>query len=151
MGSVEGWFWFWVIAAAFFIIGEIFTVQFFMLPFGVGAAAAAVVSFFDLSIGWQWAVFIAVSAIAFLLFRRFADHLTHEPPQKTGVDRLIGKVGVVIEELEAGSPAGQVRIEREEWRADAPGFEPVPAGTRVIVDRVEGTHLIVRPHDSEVQ
>ncbi len=77
--------------------------------------------------------------------RRFADKLTHEPPVKTGSDRLLGKTGVVIERLVPDSPEGQVRISHEQWRADAPGYGILPEGTRVIVDRIEGTHLVVHP------
>ena len=36
----EVWRWIWLATAATFIIGEIATAAFFLLPFGVGAAAA---------------------------------------------------------------------------------------------------------------
>ena len=53
---------------------------------------------------------------------------------------------MVIEDLT--DTTGLVRIGREQWRAEAPGFEPVPAGTKVLVTSIEGTHLVVRPVDS---
>lgn len=142
---VEIWFWVWVLLAAILIIGEIFTAGFYLLPFGIGAASAALLEFLGVSIGYQWAAFILVSALMLVLLRRYADRLTHEPPIRTGVDRLIGKTGTVIEEVVTGGPEGMVRVEREEWRADAPGHVSLPVGTRVIVDRVAGTHLIVHP------
>ncbi|MDH4139681.1 MAG: NfeD family protein [Coriobacteriia bacterium] len=145
MESTEVWFWFWVVAAAFLFVAEIFTAGFFMLPFGIGAAAAAALAFFQVPAGWQWGGFIVISTASFVLLRRFADHLTHEPPVKTGIDRLVGKTGIVIEDLTPDSPVGQVRIEREEWRADAPSCDVIPVGTRVVVEGIEGTHLIVRP------
>jgi len=52
---------------------------------------------------------------------------------------------VVVERLDNHAGVGRVRVEREEWRADAPGFEPLEAGTAVTVVRIEGTHLIVEP------
>ncbi|MCL1598349.1 MAG: NfeD family protein, partial [Actinomycetia bacterium] len=97
------------------------------------------------SVGWQWAAFIVISTIAFFSMRRLSDRLTHDPPVKTGSDRLIGKAGIVLERLVPDCPEGEVRISREIWRADAPGHGVVPAGTRVIVDGIEGTHLIVHP------
>jgi len=141
---VEIWFWVWVLLAAFLMIAEIFTAGFFMLPFGIGAAVAALLEFLGVSVGWQWAAFIVVSAAMLVVLRRYADRITREPPIKTGANRLVGKTGVVISDL-TSEPGGMVRIEREEWRADAPGFEPVAAGTKVVVDRIDGTHLIVRP------
>jgi membrane protein implicated in regulation of membrane protease activity len=140
---MEIWFWFWVGLAAFLFVGEMFTAGFFMLPFGIGAASAAVVYALGMAPVWQWLAFLAVSAVAFVLLRGFADRMTHEPPSKMGVDRLIGKTGVVIEELAPDSPLGRIRIEREEWRADADTDEAIPEGTRVKVDGVEGTHLMV--------
>lgn len=145
MDGVEIWFWVWVLLAATLMIGEIFTAGFFLLPFGIGAAVAALLEFLGVSVGWQWAAFAFVSAAMLVLLRRYADRLTFEPPMRTGVDRLVGKTGTVIEELVNDSPMGMVRIEREEWRADSPGHDNLPIGTRVVVDRVDGTHLIVHP------
>lgn len=143
------WFWFWVSLSAVLLIAEIFTAGFFMLPFGAGAGVAAACNFFGLSIVWQWVVFLAVSVVLFVSLRRVAERITHEPPEKTGANRLIGKRGLVIEELVPDSPVGQVRIEREEWRADAPGHPVIPAGTSVVVTGVEGTHLVVRPAEDD--
>lgn len=116
-----------------------------MLPFGIGAGVAAVLAFFDIEPLWQTLAFMAVSTLAFVGLRGFADKMTHEPPEKMGADRLLGKDGVVIEALTPNSPVGQVRVEREVWRAEAPGRDAVPIGTRVVVESIEGTHLMVRP------
>ncbi len=146
---VEIWFWVWVSLAAILIVAEIFTAGFFLLPFGIGAAAAALLEFLGVSVGWQWVAFIAVSAVMLVLLRRYADRLTHEPPMLTGVDRLVGKSGVVIDRIVPDSPKGMVRVEREEWRADAPGHGSIEVGTPVRVERVGGTHLIVTPLHEE--
>jgi membrane protein implicated in regulation of membrane protease activity len=139
------WFWVWILLAAFLLIAEIFTAGFFMLPFAIGALAAALLEFLDVSVGWQWVAFITVSAAMLVALRRYADRLTHEPPIRTGANRLVGKEGVVIKDLIRDEPGGMVRIEREEWRADAPGHEPLAVGTRVVVERIDGTRLIVSP------
>jgi membrane protein implicated in regulation of membrane protease activity len=138
-------FYVWAALAVILFIGEMFTAGFFMLPFALGATMAAILDLAGLDPIWQLLSFIAVSVIAFLLLRRFADRITRESPVRIGVDRLIGERGVVIEELIPNHPSGQVRIQREEWRADAPGFASVPVGTHVTVEAVQGTHLIVRP------
>jgi len=145
---MDAWFWVWFVLAAVLSIAEIFTGGFFLLPFGIGAGLAAALNLLGVSFAWQWVAFLGGSFIALALLRRFAEHITSESPQKTGGNRLIGGCGVVIEALDDSSGAGRVRVEREEWRADAPGFEPVAVGTPVTVLRVEGTHLIVRPTDS---
>jgi len=144
---MDAWFWVWFALAAVLSLAELFTAGFFLLPFGIGAGLAAVLNLLGVALGWQWVAFLGGSFIALALLHRFAEHITPESPQQTGGNRLIGGCGVVIEVLDGQSGVGRVRVDREEWRADAPGFESVEVGTGVTVLRVEGTHLIVRPTD----
>ncbi|MBI5230928.1 MAG: NfeD family protein [Coriobacteriales bacterium] len=143
------WFWFWLILAVGFAIGEIFTTSFFLLPFSIGAAVAGVFAIFGLPAAWQWAAFLATTGLLLPILRHFSDRVTHEPPMKVAGDRLIGRRGVVVDAVSAHSGRGTVRVDREEWRADAPGFEPLESGVQIEVVGVEGTHLIVKPADDE--
>jgi membrane protein implicated in regulation of membrane protease activity len=127
-------------------IGEIVTAGFFLLPFSIGAAAAAVLSILEVDLLWQWAAFLAVTVVSLFYFRRFAKRVSASPSIRTGSARHIGDVGTVIEDLT--DTTGLVRIGREQWRAEAPGFEPLAAGTKVLVTAIVGTHLVVRPADS---
>lgn len=145
------WVWIWSVLAAALIIGEIFTAGFFLLPFGIGAAVAAAMAYFGLANGWQWAGFLITAVALLLSLRRFADQVTHDPPERMGADRLIGKRGVVIEEVEPNDGRGRVRIEREEWRADSEGTEVIPVGAQVIVDKIVGTHLVVHAAASHTE
>jgi membrane-bound ClpP family serine protease len=66
---------------------------------------------------------------------------TMPPPQ--GIERLIGREGVVIG---AGlSPDGIVRVAAEEWRAASTAESPLPPGSRVRVTSVQGLRLTVEP------
>ncbi|KPJ53761.1 hypothetical protein AMJ39_03400 [candidate division TA06 bacterium DG_24] len=137
--------WIWAILAAAFILGEIVTTGFFLLWFGIGAAAAALAALFGLGPGWQWAAFVFLSAILVLLSRRFADRVTSPPPPGIGAERAIGKNGVVIESIDPLKDAGRVRVEKDEWRATSESEGNIPVGTKVTVVRIEGTHLVVKP------
>ncbi|GAB4276983.1 MAG: hypothetical protein Kow0056_07990 [Coriobacteriia bacterium] len=142
------WFWFWVVLAVILIVLEIFTAGFFMLPFGIGAIAAAVVTVFaEEAVVWQWVAFLLVSFVSLVALRRVAARITHEPPEKVGADRVLGKTGIVIEELDPTSTKGRVRIETEEWRAETPDGTPLPVGVKVRVERIEGARVIVVPLD----
>jgi len=140
------WTWMWMGLAVSLAVGEILTAGFFLLPFAIGAAVAAVLSLLEVELLWQWVSFILITVASLVFFRRFASRITKQPSIRTGSARHIGDVGVVIEDLTDTS--GLVRIGREEWRAEAPGFEPLRAGTKVLVTAIEGTHLMVRPVDS---
>lgn len=134
----------WMVIAAIFVIGEIFTAGFFLLWFGIGAAAAGILAMLDFGAGWQWATFIVVSGLLFIVSRRFAERITKKQPPGIGADRFIGMMGVVLEEVDNIKNTGRVRIEKEEWRADSDTGETIPVDKRVEVTRLVGTRLIVR-------
>ena len=91
--------WIWMIIAAIFVVGEIFTAGFFLLWFGVGAVVAGVLALLGLSFGWQLASFAVVSLVLFVMSRRFAERFSKKQPPGIGADRFIGKQGIVLEDI----------------------------------------------------
>jgi membrane protein implicated in regulation of membrane protease activity len=89
MGFELSWTWFWVILSAFLVVGEIFTAGFFILPFGIGAAVAALVAWLGFDLVWQWATFLIVSIPALLLLKRFADRVTPDAALRVAGDRVL--------------------------------------------------------------
>ena len=137
--------WVWVVAAAFFLVIEIFTVSFFISCFGVGAIGAAIVAAFaPEAYTAQMTVFVVLSAVTVALTRSFADRVSGKQAEDFGVDRLRGQPGVVVQAIDPVTGAGRVRVAREEWRADSANMEPIEAGSVVKVMEIEGTHLIVQ-------
>ena len=136
--------WIWMALAAVFVVGEMFTAGFFLLWFGIGAAAAGVLALLGLSFPWQLGAFVVVSAVMLGASRRFADRFSKKQPPGIGADRFIGLKGLVLEEIDNSVNTGQVRLQKEEWRADSDGDEVIPVGARIEVVRLVGTHLVVR-------
>jgi membrane protein implicated in regulation of membrane protease activity len=146
VGIELSWIWFWVILAAVLIVGEIFTAGFFLLPFGVGAIAAAMLAAVGAGVAWQWGGFVVVSVVALLVLKRFADRVTRDAaPLNVAADRVIGRIGVTLDEVRPHGVTGRVRLGSEEWRAESSSEESIAAGTSVEVLRIDGTHLVVRP------
>jgi membrane protein implicated in regulation of membrane protease activity len=141
--------WIWMIIAAFFVVGEIFTAGFFLLWFGVGAAVAGVLALLGLSFGWQLAAFAVVSLVLFASSRRFAERFSKKQPPGIGADRFIGKQGIVLDAIDNVENVGRVRLDKEEWRADSETGTIIPAGTQVEVVRLDGTHLVVKTIEKE--
>jgi membrane protein implicated in regulation of membrane protease activity len=141
--------WVWMILAAICIIGEIFTAGFFLLWFGIGALVAGLLALLGLGAGWQWAAFVVVSGVLFVVSRRFAERFTKKQPPGIGADRFIGKRGVVLEEIDNAKNTGRVRIDKEEWRADSDTDTVISVGSRVQVTRLDGTHMVVKPIEEE--
>jgi membrane protein implicated in regulation of membrane protease activity len=134
------------ILAGLFAIFEIFTAGFFMLWFGIGAAVAGLMAILGVGVIWQWVAFIVISGILIAVSRRFAERITRKQPPGIGADRFIGKIGIVLEDVNNIENVGRVRIDKDEWRADSENEDIIPKGTRVIVTRLDGTHLIVKTH-----
>jgi len=136
-------FWIWVAIAAVFTVAEIFTAGFFLFPFAVGAGVAAVINYLGLPSWLQWISFLVLSGVFVLTSRRLANRFSNDPPEKVGVERLIGRTGLVIDVIDPVTDSGLVRIEKDEWRATSLEGVRIDANAKVRVIRVEGAHLVV--------
>ena len=141
----ESWRWIWLAVAAVFAVGELSAPgTFFLLPFAIGAAVAAVLAFAGASLVVELVAFIGVSLVALAAFRNLAHRLDQEEPTDgIGSKRLIGRPAKVIEAIEGTHDLGTVRIDREEWRAESGNGEPIPVGSPVKVVEVRGTRVVV--------
>jgi membrane protein implicated in regulation of membrane protease activity len=134
--------WIWAALALILFIAEIFTAGFFLVCFGIGAVAAALLALLGLHVIWQLVAFIAVSLVALAILRPMAVRMGTLVANPGGIDRVIGKQAVVLEEINPLAATGRVRIEREEWRADSYGAV-IPKDAVVVVLEVSGTRVIV--------
>lgn len=139
----------WIAIAAIFVIGEIFTAGFFLFWFGIGAAVAGVLALLGFGSAVQWGSFVIVSGTLFAASRQFAEKFTKEQPPGIGADRLIGKSGLTLEEIDNHNNKGRVRIGQDEWRADSDTGEIIAVGGSIKVTRLDGTHLVVKVLEEE--
>ncbi|HEX4867087.1 MAG TPA: NfeD family protein [Acidimicrobiales bacterium] len=144
MDEPEQWRWIWLGAALLFGLGEMATPgAFFLAPFAVGAVVASALAFAGVAVGLEWAAFVAVSLGAFVALRPLARRLDrHGGTEGVGSRRLIGRPALVLEAIAPGHP-GLVRVDREEWRADAADRSAIAEGSEVRVTDVQGTRVIV--------
>ncbi len=141
----EIWRWVWTAFAVFMGIGEIFTAGFFLLPFAIGAAAAAVLAWIGVAVLAQWLVFFGVSLASLVYLQRFIRHQDEADQPAVGANRWKGASGVVLRDIDPVD-GGMVRVDNEQWRA-VTERDPIPEGTRVRVVDVRGTRLVVTPID----
>jgi membrane protein implicated in regulation of membrane protease activity len=143
----EVWRWLWTIFAIVMGIGEIFTAGFFLLPFAIGAGAAAILAWANAALIAQWLVFFGVSLFSLAYLRRFISRQDEGDQPRIGANRWVGLEGVVLADIEPVSGNGMVKVEAEEWRAVAP--QPIPAGQKIVVTDVRGARLVVEPLEEE--
>jgi membrane protein implicated in regulation of membrane protease activity len=140
----------WTMLGVILIIAEVFTPGFVLLWFGVGALAAAFASLvgFD-SLTLQFLIFAVVSVALTAASRTiFVNYFSREKAGneiKMGVDALPGKVGTVVSSSAGALNEGAVKVYGSTWTAyPAEGEEPLEAGDRVTVERVQGASIYVR-------
>ena len=144
--DAEQWRWIWIGAAVVLAIGELFTAGFFLLPFAVGAAAAAVLAFLDVSVPIQLVTFVVISVVFLAVLQRFARKEQDDTvAARAGANRFVGKLAVVIEPVKYLETTGMVRMGTEEWRAAVDSDIVIPKGARVEIVEVRGTRLVVKP------
>ncbi|MDR0900132.1 MAG: NfeD family protein [Methanobrevibacter sp.] len=133
---------FWLTIAVLFILGELLTNTFFLLSIGIGAGFAGLANYLNFDPTSQLLIFIIVTIIAIIASRPLANRLTkNSPSKKSNSDRLIGKEGIVIEEIKKDSP-GTVKLVGDTWKAIA--NENIPLESIVMVEKVDGVKLIVK-------
>ena len=147
MESPETWALIWLVLALVLALGELTIAgSFFVIPFAIGAAVAAIVSFFGAPVPVGWVVFLVVSLASFLALRPLSRRLdADDTDHGVGANRLIGEPGQVIEAIPGGGDLGLVRVGREEWRAEVADQSPLAIDTFVEVTEVRGTRVIVWP------
>jgi membrane protein implicated in regulation of membrane protease activity len=145
--DVELWRWIWVIGAAVLGIGEMLTAGLFMLPFAIGAVAAAILAFANVAVPIQIGVFIGGSVLSLWGIKRFAWS-NREPMHPVGAKRYVDARAMVIETIDRIAGTGRVRLETQEWRATTTLDEIIEVGTEVRVVDVTGARLVVEPNET---
>ncbi len=143
------WMWGWAAMALIFLIAELFTTGFFLVCFGIGAAAAAVLAYLGVDPFIQVVAFIAVSGVAVLLTRPLTRRLNEQQKNFVGSDRVLEKRAIVLTEINPPLGAGMVRVDAEEWRATSEDGRIIAKDEIVEVLRIEGTRLVVRPSQTD--
>jgi membrane protein implicated in regulation of membrane protease activity len=145
------WTWIlWTVLGVILIVAEIFTPGFVLLWFGVGALTAALAGLVGItSLPLQFLIFAIVSTVLTAASRTiFVNYFSREregSDLKTGVDSLPGKIGTVVSSSQGALHEGAVKVYGSTWTAyPAEGEEPLEAGDRVEVERVQGASIYVR-------
>lgn len=136
--------WIWALMALIFLVAEIFTAGFFIICFGIGAAAAALLALLGFGPIWQMVIFIVASAITLLFIRPIATRISGSSTNSVGIDRVLNKEAIVVVALDPITARGRVRVNREEWLAESIEGKAIAVGEKVRVVAIEGTRLMVK-------
>ena len=135
----------WLIASGVFFILEIFTVGFLVFWLGVAALLAMLISFLTDSIIIQTTVFVISSALLIFATRPLVNKITKKDTVPTNVYSIVGKRGIVIEDIDWTAGTGQIKSEGEVWSAKTNEHINIPKGTEVEIESIDGVKVFVRP------
>ena len=135
----------WLIASGVFFVIEIFTVGFLIFWLGVAALLAMLISFFTNSIILQTSVFVIASGLLIFATRPLADKIVKKDATPTNVYSLVGKKGIIVEDINWANGTGQVKVEGDIWSAKTKEQINIPKGTEVEIESIEGVKVYVTP------
>ena len=113
--------------------------------FAAGSLVAMLVSFLQGPLWLQIALFLVVSCVLLALLWPFIRKFLNPRLSKTNIDAVIGAEGYVTAAIDNPTAVGTVKLGAMEWSARSTSGEPVPEGTLVRVDRIEGVKVFVTP------
>ena len=131
----------WMIVFIVLILLELCTVNLVSIWFAVGALASFVLSFWVSDVTWQIAMFVGVSFVSLLLTKKFVNKVRGGKIEATNLDRVIGQIGVVTEEITKLEP-GEVKVDGKKWSAIS--SKKIKVGSKVEILSIDGVKLNVK-------
>ena len=135
----------WFVLLVVFIWAEASTVTMVSAWFALGALAAVITALLGGEIWLQVVVFLVISGASLALLRPIAKKYFTPKITHTNVDAMTGKLCQVVADIDNATAVGQVKLGDVEWSARSTDGSPIPAGTQVRIDRVEGVKVYVTP------
>lgn len=141
----------WLLISGAFIVLEIITVGFLVFWFAVGALITMIFSFFVTNILAQCVIFIISSTLLLFLTKPFVEKVTRKDVTvKTNAFSIEGKIGKVISQIEPIEGKGQIKVNGEVWSAKSYNDTFIEKGTEVIIEKIDGVKVIVKPLNEKV-
>lgn len=133
----------WVAVIILAVIIEAMGPQLVSIWFVGGGIAGLVAHFCGAEIWLQVIIAATVTLVLLLATRPFVKKMLAGRKISTNADRLVGKTAVVTEGINNVLAKGRATVLGNDWTARSANGAEIPAGTEVVVERIEGAKLIV--------
>ena len=140
----------WLILLIVFVLLEAATVQLICIWFAAGSLVAMLVSLLGGALWLQIVVFFTVSIVLFSLLWPLAKKHFKPKLVATNADALVGKICKVTEDIDP-LEGGRVKVGDVTWSARSENGESIPAGTQVVIQKIQGAKVFVAPAKQEVE
>lgn len=132
----------WIAVGVFFLIVELCTTALVSIWFVPAAIITCLLSFVVKSAIWQVAIFVFLSAIFMVIFRKLYKKYIKKPVDDVDQnEKLLGKIVTVIDETNAIN--GRVKLGDIYWKAITENGETLSQNEKAVIKGVQGTTLVV--------
>lgn len=138
---------FWGVLVAITLLAEAATTAFISIWLAAGALIAFFLAVFGASFTVQCVVFVITALVLFTATRPLVGKLNKKAHVATNSDSLIGMEGIVRRAIEP-LQNGRVSVNNLDWSARSSDNSSIAAGSRIIVEKIEGATLLVRPAET---
>lgn len=133
----------WLIISILFFILEMMGPGFLLFWVGIGALLAMIVSIFVNNIAIQIGIFTISSTILLFCTRPFVKKFTKDDTLPTNAYSIIGKNGIVTQEINSIKGTGQIKVNGEIWSAKSSTNEIIAVGQPITILEIDGVKVIV--------
>lgn len=135
---------FWLAVVIALLICEILTLGLTTIWFAGGALIAFLAALAGANSWVQIILFLVISIVLLVLTRPVAMKYLNRSREKTNVDAVVGKTGIVTVDIDNLKGEGEVTLSGQPWAARTEGEETIAKDSLVEVVAVEGVKLIVK-------
>jgi len=137
----------WLIIAGVCFIIEMITVGFLVFWFGIGALITMIFSFiFPDNLILQTAIFVISSTLLIFLTKPLVNKLSKSDKHvATNAYSIIGKKGIVTQDINPTYGIGQIKVSGEVWSAKTSDGSTIEKGTQIEIIKIDGVKAIVEP------
>ena len=126
------------------VVAEGISVGLTSIWFAAGALLALISALLHAPLWVQLTLFIGVSLVCLAAVRPLARRYLNSRVVPTNADRVIGSEARVTEDIDNIRGKGAVIVGGVTWTARSEGDEPIPAGSLVRIERIEGVKVFVQ-------
>lgn len=134
-----------VLIVVFLVVEAACPLHLVSIWFAVGSLAAMIAAWLGGPVWLQVILFIVVSGTLLAMLWPFARKFLNPKVSTTNIDSIPGTEGYVTADIDNLTAVGQVKLNGMEWTARSASGNPIPAGTLIRVERIEGVKVFVSP------
>ena len=132
--------WIWLGIVLFLILIEVATINLVSVWYIASGLVALILSIFIDNYFIQFLVFVVLGTILLITTRDYLVKLIGSKNEKTNLDRVVGMIAIVTEEIKKNKP-GEVKVDGKRWTAISNKKISVDSTVRVL--EIDGVKLKV--------